>query len=448
VKRLVFIVLALLFPLTVRADLLSKYTLPAERMRGAVFAERFESAASVALNEGTVVGTPSYSVVNGATFDSTNLVYYGDHPKYRPTTNFSVMVKFGNSTSGDYRVLAANTNGNSFSTGWGVIWRPTDNTFRFFVGAAGTYAHITHTDFTREHTVVGTYDGVTARIYMDGVQGTGQAYAAPIPYVGNNGLTMASARTDVASPIYNWIGRVGQVKMFNTALTAQEVLDYSNNATFDYRNKASLSLPMTMATHDPGAAKTLDRSGKGRDVALTVAPTKLQARGYNFNGTTQYMTSPVPYSSLVTTTKGTIVVVLIPQGTSPVEVVFYYGRTVFSDPSVYVGVFKTTVGGLDRIWARVYPAAVLGMPYSNGELIHIVLVWDFVTGWSRLYKNGVLQDSNVNFAPTTLTGVPLIGRKNYYWQGDIKAFSTYPIALTSLQIADDYLNTLKAINEN
>jgi hypothetical protein len=75
--------------------------------------------------------------------------------------------------------------------------------------------------------------------------------------------------------------------MFHRVLTEKEAIDYSNNSTYNYRNKSVVDLPMLMAQHDAVNGKTLDVSRQGNDAdfgAGAAEPTKLTARGYSFDG--------------------------------------------------------------------------------------------------------------------------------------------------------------------
>jgi len=68
-----------------------------------------------------------------------------------------------------------------------------------------------------------------------------------------------------------------------------------------YYNKSKIWLPMKAENHDPtnpGAARTLDVSGNGNHALLgdgttaATMPTKIQERGYSFDGSSDYLYTP------------------------------------------------------------------------------------------------------------------------------------------------------------
>lgn len=443
--------------------LLFKNSEPAERMRGAVFAERFESSADVALNEGTITGTPfsgdpSKFTGNGSSY----ITYRGVRERISGKVGLTFLLKnvisSATSSGATGRTLFAARSGVS---PYGITVYFADSLLNVSIETAANYFTVSNSQRLGDVTVV--YDGTQVgtdrvKVYFGGVlqtlAGSSGVMPAVMPVCGDNFILGAA---NVSGSILD-SGSFGNVKIFNTALTAQEVLDYSNNSTFNYRNKASLSLPMTMANHDPTNVRTLDRSGKGRNATLgdgatpTTYPTKNSNRGYAFDGTTDYISPGLTWGSVITSTKGTIAVTIVPQGTSPVSASVYNGRSICGDVSVYAGIFKTTFGGVDKIWGNIYTGVnrTIGVSYVNGESIRLVLLWDTTISTYQIYKNGILADSLV--VPSGIsdtTGVFRIGRVGSpLWQGDIKDFTTYQFALTPLQVADDYLNSMKAINEN
>ena len=84
------------------------------------------------------------------------------------------------------------------------------------------------------------------------------------------------------------------VKIFNVALTAQEVLDYYNNATFTFQNKATLYLPFNLSSYDPTNTRFLDVSGKGNHCAYSGTVTKLATKGVLFGANAQLTLPALP----------------------------------------------------------------------------------------------------------------------------------------------------------
>ena len=69
-KLLIFLLIFLTS--SVSAGVLNQHTTPAERVRGARWADHFQSQAEVIDVGGTVTGSPVFSIENGVTLDGTN----------------------------------------------------------------------------------------------------------------------------------------------------------------------------------------------------------------------------------------------------------------------------------------------------------------------------------------------------------------------------------------
>jgi hypothetical protein len=74
------------------------------------------------------------------------------------------------------------------------------------------------------HHLAGTYDGVTVRLYVDGVeQGTGTPATSAINYAlaDNNTFRIGGYRSSCVDFLFT--GDIDEVQIFNRALTAQEI---------------------------------------------------------------------------------------------------------------------------------------------------------------------------------------------------------------------------------
>jgi hypothetical protein len=92
-----------------------------------------------------------------------------------------------------------------------------------------------------------------------------------------------------ATPFLYFYGEIFFVKIFNRLLTVEEIADIQENRTYNYRNEATLDLPMTDQLHSP--PYSLDVSRSGRNITWVGSPTKLSNQcGYELNGSTQYGT--------------------------------------------------------------------------------------------------------------------------------------------------------------
>jgi hypothetical protein len=68
------------------------------------------------------------------------------------------------------------------------------------------------------HLVTGTYDGATARLYVDGTLVASETFTAPP----NTSFPLYIGRYYGAGG-YNWSGGIDEVRLYNRALTAAEV---------------------------------------------------------------------------------------------------------------------------------------------------------------------------------------------------------------------------------
>jgi len=227
--------------------LLNKYSEPAERARGCVFAERFVNAAEVVRNGGTITGTP---VINqGATLDGT-----GDKITY--LTQYGVksivfQIKLDSTTEDILKLSSSHS----------------------IAASGGTL----------------TATGLSSPTYYIGGSAT-QTIATDWVWVAISTATAFDADDIQLGYISGYGGfEIENLKYFTEELTDQEALDYSNGGGFwNYENEAYFNLPMTLESHDPTNTRTLDVVGGGINAtwsAGATAPTKnTTKRGYNFDG--------------------------------------------------------------------------------------------------------------------------------------------------------------------
>ncbi len=112
-------------------------------------------------------------------------------------------------------IITKNTN-TSWNDGYGLIWM--DNSFRFFAGVYTTYASKAHTA-TGKFLLVGTWDGTTARIYIDGVEGSSNTGTNP----NNTAIAILGAYETDASAAGTLVGTYYYGMIYNRALSASEI---------------------------------------------------------------------------------------------------------------------------------------------------------------------------------------------------------------------------------
>ena len=117
---------------------------------------------------------------------------------------------------GSYDIIFGYTNGSSYgyrlwmnssSVFFGINGWNTNNASKASIPADGSWHHI-----------VGTYDGTTCRVYVDGVAGTSAADAGPINYT-----SMSPPAIGGVSSWSYWDGKISLVTVRNYALTSTQV---------------------------------------------------------------------------------------------------------------------------------------------------------------------------------------------------------------------------------
>jgi hypothetical protein len=132
------------------------------------------------------------------------------------------------SSPGNYRYVAAKGGNGCFAASYG-LYTGANGGLEFYVSANDGLTWTVSPDAGQNlwngqwHNVVGTFDGSTVRLYVDGRQvGTGTPNTTPIAY----GLPTSN---ELAIGNYPWCpssgfsGGIDEVKLFNRALSAQEI---------------------------------------------------------------------------------------------------------------------------------------------------------------------------------------------------------------------------------
>ena len=138
-----------------------------------------------------------------------------------------------------------------------------------------------------KNTIVISATGATTTIYLNG-----NLIANATPHVWSklhrNILNLGCSYTEPNAPFK---GLIHSFKIYSRALSDQECLDYCNNSTFLYEQRATLILPMRLQDHDSTNLRTLDVSSHGYHATFgdgltpTTYPTKISGkRGYSFDG--------------------------------------------------------------------------------------------------------------------------------------------------------------------
>jgi len=261
--------------------LTTRYTTPAERMRGCFAAESFEDAALLRRNGGEVVGAVPVLPGRGAVFPGTNGNYITYDVAGRLNKDqISILVEFWPTTVvGEYIYDA--TGGARY-----LCVRNAVGSLEFWMGGVQVIVIplATYEDYwywnKRNVLIIASETGNTS-VYLNGYL-IGNSAVAWTP---TNPGTLYVGSQNAGTVTFN--GRITKFQIYEALLTQQEAEDFYTGATYTYRNKAVLDLPMLMRDHDAVNARTLDRSGKGLHASFgagAASPTKLARRGYEFTG--------------------------------------------------------------------------------------------------------------------------------------------------------------------
>ena len=295
-------------------SLLTKNSQPAERAVGCVFAENFVSQADVELNGGTVTSDPTIDF--GATFDGTNdYITYALEGNEFDSAEISFVIEF----TPDF-AYNEDTIRNIFGTSNYYILKRNninDNELRLVLGgtviadiAEGTYSSYWKVNERNVLVVSGTTGNTS--VWLNGNNILDEDDTA---WTQNSDTTLNIGASSGGAGFFD--GKMNSFKIFKSLLTAQDALNFYNNSTYNYRNKAILDFPMGMAQHDPTNVRCLDVSGNGKHAQFgdgstpTTYPTKLSKRGYS--GAGDYM---ITDSGIVSSTPATITMVIVTRGSS------------------------------------------------------------------------------------------------------------------------------------
>uniref|UniRef100_A0A6M3J392 Putative lectin/glucanase superfamily protein n=1 Tax=viral metagenome TaxID=1070528 RepID=A0A6M3J392_9ZZZZ len=168
----------------------------------------------------------------GRTFDGTDdLISVANHASLNPADAISLEVWFNATSISAYDVLAMKADDVSWNPGWGILFFPADN-IQFFVEwntEFATKAFTFATSINEWHHVVGTYDRTTVNIYVDGVVGT--------PASREEVIDAPSSPFEIgrgADNTYNLYGNIGEVRVYNRALSQSEVTYIYNQTKWRY----------------------------------------------------------------------------------------------------------------------------------------------------------------------------------------------------------------------
>jgi hypothetical protein len=415
-------------------NILINNSFKAERDRGLVFTESFKSINDVLMNNGTIVGnclTNKKFNGNGSSYiNYVNTYVNNGATKY--TFLFRDVVSPTDVTT-ETAIMSSYDGVNGC-----MLEFAASRLYFFLTGSTGMYVPITANTLIGDVSV--TYDGAGSgnagklKMYINGVLQTPT-------YVGTIGTSQLITKNifvgtwpDLSHKLATG-GSFSKLMLFNTTLTASEILAYYDKSIFRYEEKALVNLPMTMQTYDPTNKRTLDVSGNGNHMTFgdgsttTTFPTKMPTKGFNFDGG-DYMRSGTLV--LDTTVPFTINAFVRKQlNVNYSKPLFFYANAAKNETGLFMS------GNLTYdVYRNSLGSNVGGTPSFEYEVL--TLLYDNST--TKLYQNGVLlysvNPSYNNGAGDTANRL-CIGTNGWNLTGlgaqflDLKCFN---FALSELQI--------------
>jgi len=180
----------------------------------------------------------------------------------------------------DWATILGTMKDNGFLDGYMLFYIATGTSpnysYYFALNSYGTYVakSFTSADLGKWHHFVGTWDGKTMKLWVDGVwTGTSRAFAGPINYPASSKLAIGRAGN---SGGYSFSGSVDDVRIYNYALTTSSVISLYNSTALNYAAtppRTGLVGYWTMDANDTSGTTYYDKSGFVNNATSTGSPT-------------------------------------------------------------------------------------------------------------------------------------------------------------------------------
>jgi hypothetical protein len=279
-----------------------------------------------------------------------------------------------------------------------------------------------------------TYSNGELKIYFNGDLVDTTTFSARDPIL-LTGFVVGASK--LGTNLFN--GTIYSVRVFDTALTQEEIASYSNGTTWNYENQAELVVPMTDAFHvDASNASAVD----GTPVVISGATKLTDRRGYAFDGD-DYMTIDVSDGRLDGTGDKTFVV-MAKQNNEGTEYFFD------SEPDrAYLLLYSDGryQGGMPGSPGAI-PFSTWGQYFSRGGFNVFVLRRE--GGTVSTWVNGTrVSEASVSVGDFDINSVYIGTRATIgaNLNGEVNWFGAWNRALTELQIKDLTGKLQRSINE-
>ncbi|MEK9178657.1 MAG: LamG domain-containing protein [Patescibacteria group bacterium] len=383
-------------------------------------------------------GTDDYvSVADSSSLDATGAITLSAWVKTSGTNDYSGIIHKFSSTLNGYEM--------SFHTSGGV---------RADFGNGTTYispSSSTNVEDGNWHLVTATYDGTTAKIFVDGILGANTATGTGYVTTNNDALLLGNDN-DVASRFFN--GAIDEVRIYNYARSqAQIAWDYNQGKPVGHWKFDECQGPTAGDSSGRGNSGTITIGASGTQTSVGTCSTSGTARyngvsgkynySVNFDGTDDYVTLS-DSAALKPTTALTVSAWVKPTnftcaGADTNCTIFtkyggnFQGYRFFTNSSGIVGMRICT--------PSTCPGTDSAQALATGTWSHVVGVWDGAS--VRIYINGRQSGSTgTATAITQDTTAPTIGKASWYngdyFNGQIDDVKVFNYALTAGQVKTLY----------
>ena len=303
---------------------------------------------------------------------------------------------------------------------------------------AGKYFQFSQLNLNQWSNLVMTRDASNnMSVYLNGIGSTSNSQSY------SNTLQMNQiGRYSNFTNIYNTKGSIGEVRIYNRALSSTEVLQYYNSSKYKYNvveNIVTDGLVLNYDAANPnsyaGTGITINNlSGIGNTGILTNGPTFSQLNGgtISFDGSNDYIQIINEIPPLSTFTIDLWINSVVPADGHRIIFDGYYTFRV----SILSGKYMVGAGN-GSTWINFYLYSVRNPIYNTWE--HICWTWD--GSKSKLYLNGAFEAEQSSAAFSTISGeLRLAGfvQGGYNWNGKLSASKIYNRALSSTEVLQNY----------
>ena len=290
--------LLVLFAGSAFADELMRYTTPAERARGCVWADRFESQALVESNAGTITGAPTFSPVTGVTLDgAADYLTYNLTGQEFNSDPLSIVVEFTPDFNWDEnanRYFFDADNGAGAGRSYIVKYNnAANNAIEVYLGNTSRVSNIAEGDYSpfwlqnQRNVMVVSSTTTNTNVWLNG---SPIEVAYPVAWVPTGAVTRLVVGRAAGGGLY-FDGTIHSLQVYKSLLTAAEAQDFYDHSTYTWENQATAHYQMRLVDHDATNTTTIDSAGNGYHLTFLgdFEANKLTDRhGYDPDGTNDY----------------------------------------------------------------------------------------------------------------------------------------------------------------